>query len=113
MAENSAKPARKNGPGKPFEKGASGNPGGRPRTASVVREALRGNADEMVGRLLALCRVDYADDAKMAAVVERALEAYFDRIGVTPLPAEKDAQAEPATPGMASDDEIRGALGAH
>jgi hypothetical protein len=85
MAENTAKPAR--GKGRPFEKGTSPNPGGRPRTAAVIREALSGHADEMAGRLLALCRTEYGEDARMAAVVERALEAYFDRIGVSPVPA--------------------------
>jgi hypothetical protein len=92
MPENSAKPAASRGKGKPFEKGKSGNPGGRPKTASLIRAALSGHADEMKDRLLKLCRTDYADDAKMAAVVERALEAYFDRIGVTAMkPAEAPA----------------------
>jgi hypothetical protein len=94
MAENSAKPARRNGAGKPFAKGRSGNPGGRPKTAGLIREALTAHADEMKDRLLALCRTEYADNAKMAAVVGRALEAYFDRIGVTAMkPAEAPADA--------------------
>ncbi len=51
-----------------------------------MREALSGHADEMAERLLKLCRKDYGDDPRMAAVVGRALEAYFDRIGVGVLP---------------------------
>jgi hypothetical protein len=94
MAENTAKPAR--GKGRPFEKGTSPNPGGRPRTAAVIREALSGHADEMAQRLLALCRTEYGEDARMAAVVERALEAYFDRIGVSPVPSAAPTASDPA-----------------
>ncbi len=43
MAENSSPTAKpKRGPGRPFEPGQSGNPGGRPRgLASAVRETLK------------------------------------------------------------------------
>lgn len=92
MAENSRKPR---GKGKPFGKGRSGNPGGRPKTAAIIRAALTGHADEMADRLLKLCRTEYGEDARMAAVVERALEAYFDRIGVTAMkPAEAPSAGE-------------------
>jgi hypothetical protein len=101
MAENNAKPAR--GKGRPFAKGRSGNPGGRPKTASLIREALSGHADEMKDRLLKLCRTDYGEDAKTAAVVGRALEAYFDRIGVTAMkPSEAPADQQPGVSGGAA-----------
>lgn len=44
MAENSAKTAR----GKPFAKGQSGNPGGRPKLREHVRERCASAVDELV-----------------------------------------------------------------
>lgn len=99
MAENTSEQPRRRGKGRPFAKGVSGNPGGRPKVASKVREALSVHADEMRDRLVALCRTEYGEDARMAAVVGRALEAYFDRIGVSPL------KAVDAPPGQTGDEE--------
>lgn len=36
-----SKPERKNGPGRPFKKGVSGNPGGMPKAIADVRRKLR------------------------------------------------------------------------
>lgn len=41
MADNSQKTARKNGEGRPFQKGQSGNPGGRPKQTPEQRDALQ------------------------------------------------------------------------
>jgi Family of unknown function (DUF5681) len=38
MAENSPKQRKRRGPGRPFQKGQSGNPGGRPKMAIELRE---------------------------------------------------------------------------
>jgi Family of unknown function (DUF5681) len=40
MAQNSKKAAKKRGPGRPFPKGVSGNPGGRPKSRTLS-EAYR------------------------------------------------------------------------
>jgi hypothetical protein len=64
-AENSAKTAI----GRPFKKGESGNPGGRPRTADLskairayLESSLRGNSDKT--RLDALIERLYKNDPK-------------------------------------------------
>lgn len=42
MAENNAEtPKKKRGPGRPFQKGQSGNPGGRPAVAKEFRQRCR------------------------------------------------------------------------
>src|SRR5215204_4992211 len=41
MAANSTGSAKKRGPGRPFVKGQSGNPNGRPRIIAEVRDAAR------------------------------------------------------------------------
>ncbi len=49
MAENndgSASP--RHGPGKPFEKGVSGNPGGRPKVVGRVRELARAHTEAAI-----------------------------------------------------------------
>ena len=55
MTTQISKPERKP-PGRPFPKGTSGNPGGRPKEAREVVEALRLFGDEMVAQLKKLVR---------------------------------------------------------
>lgn len=74
MADNS-EPERKNGPGRPFEKGASPNPGGRPK---VIREALEEfrNADDLKRLRLRLLEIAEGSNEKVAVV---AIKEYHDR----------------------------------
>ncbi len=52
MAQNSAKSVKpRRGPGKPFEKGVSGNPGGRPKVVSRVRELARSHTEAAINVL--------------------------------------------------------------
>jgi hypothetical protein len=71
MAENSPKQRKRRGPGRPFQKGQSGNPGGRPKMAMELRnradklapaafkiiETLMTDADKDSVRLSAAVRV--------------------------------------------------------
>lgn len=41
MAQNSSGTAKQRGPGRPFPKGVTGNPGGRPKMTAEMAEALR------------------------------------------------------------------------
>ena len=55
MAENSAKAARKNGPGRPFQPGQSGNPGGRPPallSRAILKKLTPERADKIAEELL-------------------------------------------------------------
>lgn len=68
MADNStdaAKPAR--GPGKPFAKGQSGNPGGKPKKLEELAASIREFDDELRDRLLLIVRNDEAKEV-IAAV---------------------------------------------
>ncbi len=52
MAQNSTKSVKPGrGPGKPFEKGVSGNPGGRPRLPEELRDRIRGLSEKAVNVL--------------------------------------------------------------
>lgn len=56
MAENSDKSAKgkRRGAGRPWQKGQSGNPGGRPKTLSHVRERIQKRGDDLVDELFAI-----------------------------------------------------------
>ena len=56
LAEKSSKAAVRRGPGRPFLKGQSGNPGGRPKgLVSAIREQTR-NGEELVTFMLRVFR---------------------------------------------------------
>lgn len=76
MAANSEKRAR--GIGRPFEKGKSGNPSGRPKQTQEEKDALamiRQLAPEAVERLKAIIR----DPKGKAEVQLKAIEIILDR----------------------------------
>lgn len=56
LAENSQGSARSRkrgrGPGKPFQPGVSGNPGGRPKALKELKERIQVRGDELVDELL-------------------------------------------------------------
>jgi len=56
MAANSKQTAKKRGPGRPFEKGQSGNPSGRPKIPEEVRDAARAHTAEAIDTLVELMR---------------------------------------------------------
>jgi hypothetical protein len=61
------------GRGRPFQRGESGNPGGRPRVAAEVQEFARQHGPEGIARLITLMRSDNEP------VALRAAEALLDR----------------------------------
>jgi len=54
MAENSELTAKQRGPGRPFAKGVSGNPGGRPRELADVKALAREHTTEAIETLVEL-----------------------------------------------------------
>jgi hypothetical protein len=99
MAENSAKTVRRRGPGRPFQKGQSGNPGGRPKKTPLT-DALRKQledpalADALAKSLIAKARGPRRDSV-------RAFDSIADRV------EGKVGQPVAVThPNMPSDDEL-------
>lgn len=70
MAENSTKTRKKRrGPGRPFAKGESGNPGGRPAIPVDVIEAARARTALAIETLAAICEHGEDEKARIAAAV--------------------------------------------
>ena len=62
--------------GRPFVKGQSGNPGGRPRVVAEVRELARAHAPEAITELVRLTKEAKSDTARIAAIKELLDRAY-------------------------------------
>ncbi len=65
----------KRGKGKPFTKGRSGNPGGRPKLPAELRERAQAVTGDMLDVLVALAR----DPAQSGAVRVSAANSVLDR----------------------------------
>jgi hypothetical protein len=72
MAESSGTSAR--GPGRPFEKGRSGNPGGRPKLEGEIRKLAQKHGPNALKRLVELMKSSNERVAVAAAqaVLDRA-----------------------------------------
>lgn len=71
MAENSNLPAKtKRGPGRPFQPGQSGNPGGRPKVIESIRDAARNLGDKALGVLAGALE---SDDERARIVAANSL----------------------------------------
>jgi hypothetical protein len=76
-ADNSQRTAmRVDRVGRPFVKGQSGNPGGRPRVVAEVRELARAHAPEAVTELAKLAKQAKSEAARIAAIKELLDRAY-------------------------------------
>lgn len=74
MAENTQQQPRRRGAGRPFTKGQSGNPGGRPKVAAEVKELAQQHGREAVETLVRLMREAEKDEVRV-----RAAESLLDR----------------------------------
>lgn len=75
MAENSTAEPERRGPGRPFPKGTSGNPGGRPRRVRELEAAI----EEAHAGPKALEVIDKLRDLALGGDVQAA-KAYLDRV---------------------------------
>lgn len=66
--------------GKPFKKGTSGNPGGRPHLPKHVRDLARSHTEEAIATLVTIMR----DENEKGSPRARAAEAILDRAWGTP-----------------------------
>ena len=57
-------------PGKPFQKGQSGNPGGRPRVIGELRDLARQHAPEAIEELARLALKAKNESARIAGIKE-------------------------------------------
>jgi len=80
MAENTPGTAKRRGPGRPFPKGTSGNPGGRPKAVAEVRELAQRHTATAIQTLVALMQGAKSESARVAAA-----QAVLDRGWGRPL----------------------------
>ena len=73
ISEKTAKPKRKPR-GKPFPKGVSGNPGGRPKQVHELMEMARGLSAEGIEELAAIMRDKELPPAMRMAAIDRILD---------------------------------------
>lgn len=74
MTDAGAGSSTRTAPGRPFQKGKSGNPSGRPKVAGLVRDIARKHTKEAIDTLVSLMR-----EAEKESVRAYAAEALLDR----------------------------------
>ena len=89
------------GPGKPFQKGKSGNPGGRPKVLADVQELARQFTVEVIETLVEIMQDQKAPAAARIAAANSLLDRAF---GKPPQTIAQTATGLNAT--MLSDDEL-------
>jgi hypothetical protein len=70
LAESSELAAPRRGPGRPFAKGVSGNPGGRPKEIGHVRDLARQHTEAAIRTLVEIVESGKTDAARAAAASE-------------------------------------------
>jgi hypothetical protein len=84
--------------GRPFEKGKSGNPGGRPKVIADLRLLARAHAPEAIKELARLATKARSETARIAAIRELLDRAYGK--------ATQYVGAEHEVTGVSGDDEV-------
>jgi len=89
------------GKGRPFEKGVSGNPGGRPKVLGDVQELARQQSPQAISTLAAIMGDEKAPPAARVAAANALLDRGYGK--PTQLVAQALAKVDPA---MLSDEEL-------
>ncbi len=77
--KNQRKSGKKMPVGRPFKKGQSGNPGGRPKAIAEVRALAREQTDKAVKTLISIMDNSKAADAARAAAANSLLDRGWGR----------------------------------
>jgi hypothetical protein len=99
MAQKTKAAAKPRGPGRPFKKGQSGNPGGRPKNIiREIREKYGKDVDSIVEVVRDLARNPMVEPRDRVAAAKLFLERLLGR-PVTPMEL-TGAEGEPLVPKM-------------
>ena len=98
MATNSnvSATSRRRGPGKPFSRGQSGNPNGRPKVVFEIRDLAREFGPPAIAKLAEMAGLAPGRPAEAEAVRVAALKELLDRgFGKSTQPLSGDAGGQP------------------
>src|SRR3954453_5187502 len=106
MAKNSAAAAskRRRGPGRPFPKGVSGNPGGRPPAALHVQEMARQKTPQAIEALIAALGCPRERVGAAVAILDRGWGRPVQMLAADPeMPISIEFQWSDAAPAAQTD----------